>query len=372
MPYFCFVCAGLCDSASYCYWDPSFTNGQQGCFLQDDALLSLQLRCVQQQYHPSLSKLQACMAARQSCQCSGSTTASSTPSTVSCTQRQQQLQASFPGSSRGKVCSSLLGCWLSSLNGTSTDLTALVEAHLAVVQPKIESLSAAGSEPQAGGRRRALLQIPPSLSDPVLDDKSGTSAGGSLEAGSYGPGSSSTSGAAPSVGMNGVITDEQAAESVTTTTPVENGNNVLAPSKTNASSNSNSTLNLESGAVGGDWVLEQAPVNPDEIFSSSPAAGSSNGGSSDSSSVTMTGGNAPTSFWQCAGDAAAKADTARKWADIDYNSKTLTLATWLKVIQPTVRHICCCTCSFTYMLKPWRDVENCLLFEVHTANFSIQ
>jgi hypothetical protein len=285
---------------------------------------------VQQQHLPSLTKLQACMAARQSCQCSSSVT-SSLSSAATCNQRQAQLLGSFPSSSRDKVCSSLLGCWLSSLNGTSTDLTALIETQLLVVQPKIESLGSASSD---GGRRRTLLQAP-SLSDPVFDDKSGAGDSFTPESGSYGPGGSSSAAGAPAVGMNGVVTEDQAADPVSSNTPVENGNNVPAPEKsTGGSSNSNGSLQLESGTVGGDGVLEQAPVDPDKVFGSSPAAGGAP--SSSSGSVEMTGGNAPASFWQCAADAAAKADTTRKWADIDYNSKTLTLATWLKVIQPTV------------------------------------
>jgi hypothetical protein len=358
----CTCAAGLCESASYCYWDPSFSNGQQGCFLQDDALLSLQLRCVQQQHLPSLTKLQSCMAARASCQCASSV-ASSSSGTAACNQRNAQLLASFPGASRDKVCSSLLGCWLSSLNSTSTDLTQLVEVQLLVVQPTVEALGSSSSDdasssstttttssssPAGGRRRRALQQIPPSLSDPVFDDKSGGAAGGDgyvPESGSYGPGSSTGGAGAPAVGMNGVVTEDQAADPVSSNSPVENGNNVPAPGKTSGGSGSsaNGSLQLESGAVGADWVLEQAPVDPDKVFGSSPAAPSSPGsGSSGSGSgvVEMTGGNAPASFWQCAADAAAKADTTRKWADVDYNSKTLTLAIWLKVIQPTVSSAC--------------------------------
>jgi hypothetical protein len=344
-------CAGLCEASSFCYWDPTFSNGQQGCFLQDDALLSLQLRCVQQQYVPSLSKLQACMAARQSCQC---TTSNSISESASCSQRQVALLTNFQGSSRDKVCSSLLGCWMSNLNSSSTDLTALVETQLLVVQPKLESLSSASSEAtstsSSGGRR--LLQIPPSLSDPVLDDKSSTSGDITPESGSYGSGTGSSSSAAgtPGVGMNGVVTEDQTASSVTTNTPVENGNNVPAPSKTNGSANSNTSagLQLESGAVGNDWVLEAGPVDPDKVFGSSGSSTTGSGSSSsptssssDSSSVQMTGGNAPASFWQCAAAAAAKADTTRKWADVDYNSKQLTLAIWIKVIQPTVSYASC-------------------------------
>jgi hypothetical protein len=307
---------------------------------------------VQQQYVPSLTKLQACMAARQSCQCTTSTS-NSISAAASCNQRQVALLTNFPGSSRDKVCGSLLGCWMSSLNSSSTDLTALVETQLLLVQPKLEGLSSASSEAttttssSSGGRR--LLQIPPSLSDPVLDDKSSTSSPISPESGSYGSGTGSSSSAAgtPGVGMNGVVTEDQAASSVTTNTPVENGNNVPAPSKTNSSANSNTSagLQLESGAVGSDWVLEAGPVDPDKVFGSSggTAAGSSSSSSSnsDSSSVQMIGGNAPASFWQCAAAAAAKADTTRKWADVDYNSKQLTLAIWIRVIQPTVSSISC-------------------------------
>lgn len=290
------------------------------------------------------------MAARHSCQCSSSV-ASSSSSAVTCNQRQTQLLASFPGASRDKVCSSLLGCWLSSLNSTSTDLTQLVEAQLLVVQPKIESLgssseaASSSSSGSTGGRRRALLQAP-SLSDPVFDDKS-SSGDATPESGSYGPGGAGSAAGAPAVGMNGVVTEDQAVDQVSSNAPVENGNNVPAPGKSSGSSSAgNGSLQLESGAVGGDWVLEQAPVDPDKVFGSGPAAGStpSSSGSS-SSSVEMTGGNAPASFWQCAADAAAKADTTRKWADVDYNSKTLTLTTWLKVIQPTVSLAASCTCS---------------------------
>jgi hypothetical protein len=207
----------------------------------------------------------------------------------------------------------------------------LIETQLIVVQPKVESLGSTSSD---GGRRRTLLQAP-SLSDPVFDDKSGAGDSFTPEAGSYGPGGSSSSAGAPAVGMNGVVTEDQAADPVSSNTPVENGNNVPAPDKaTGSGSISNGSLQLESGTVGGDWVLEQAPVDPDKVFGSSPAPGGAP--SSSSGSVEMTGGNAPASFWQCAANAAAKADTTRKWADIDYNSKTLTLATWLKVIQPTV------------------------------------
>lgn len=324
-------------------------------------MLSLQLRCVQQQHLPSLTKLQACMAARASCQCASSVASASSSSSAAatCNQRQAQLLASFPSASRDKVCGSLLGCWLSSLNSTSTDLTQLVEVQLMVVQPTIEALGsssnssdddASSSSSSAGGRRkRALLQIPPSLSDPVFDDKSGSTAGGDgylPEAGSYMPGSGGSTGGAgaPAVGMNGVVTEDQTADQVSSNSPVENGNNVAAPGKTSGGSGSsaNDSLQLESGAVGADWVLEQAPVDPDKVFGSSPAPPSSpsSGGSSSSGAAQLTGGNAPASFWQCAADAAAKADTTRKWADVDYNSKALTLAIWLRVIQPTVR-LCC-------------------------------
>jgi hypothetical protein len=111
----------------------------------------------------------------------------------------------------------------------------------------------------------------------------------------------------------------------------------------------NPGYNLESGTAtdgtsSGGWEFEQAPLDPDKVFGnstsgtgSSSGGGSSSSGSGSSQDVQMTGGNAPASFWKCAGVAAVKADTTRKWADVDYNSKALTLATWLKVIQPTVR-----------------------------------
>jgi hypothetical protein len=314
--------------------------------------------------------------------------------------RQQQLLAGFRGSS--KVCQSLLGCWLSSLNGSTPDIMQLVEVQLGLVQPRLEVLRpgsnttssaaavaavavstkpaaspasssgtgssstakapAAASSSTTTGRRRALQQNLV-LSNPVLDDASshmaGTSAvatmpdtpdGYNFESGSYNPAPSapaSSSGAAPSVGMNGVILGDGSA-APPAGSPVEYGKNIpgVSSSGSGSSGGMNPGYNLESGTgtatdgSGSGWELEQAPLDPDKVFgnSTSSSGGSSSGSNSSGSSqdVQMTGGNAPASFWKCAGVAAVKADTTRKWADVDYNSKGLTLATWLKVIQPTV------------------------------------
>jgi hypothetical protein len=382
--------AGACEGVSYCVWDPAFANGQQGCFLSEAAMLNMQQQCIRPSSRESLAKLQSCMEARHSCQCSGGGTA------AACQMRQQQLLAGFRGSS--KVCQSLLGCWLSNLNGSTPDIMQLVEVQLGLVQPRLEVLRpgsntssgsvaavavstkaaaspasssstsgstakapAAASSSTTTGRRRALQQNLV-LSNPVLDDASSqmadTSAvatmpdGYNFESGSYTAAPSapaSSSGAAPSVGMNGVILGDGTA-APPAGSPVEYGKNIPGVSSSGGSGSSggmNPGYNLESGTgtatdgSGSGWEFEQAPLDPDKVFgnSSSSSTGSSSGGSGSSGSsqdVQMTGGNAPASFWKCAGVAAVKADTTRKWADVDYNSKGLTLATWLKVIQPTV------------------------------------
>ncbi|WIA43174.1 hypothetical protein OEZ86_009685 [Tetradesmus obliquus] len=384
---------GACEGVSYCLWDPSFANGQQGCFLADSAMLSMQQQCIRPASRDILSKLQTCMEARHSCQCSSGSTA------AACQARQQQLLAGFRGA--GKVCQSLLGCWLSNLNNTAPDVMQLVEVQLGLVQPRIEALrpganltssgtAAAIATPKAGapapapasssssaaklpaaapastttGRRRRALQQALVLSNPVLDDASSSSMnaavatmpdGYNFESGSYGSAApsapaSSSAAPAPSVGMNGVILGDGAAAPPAGST-VEYGRNI--PGATSSSSGSSGGMNPgynfesgtgtgtggaatdgsssgSSGGSSGGWEFEQAPLDPDKVFGNSSGSGS--GSSSD---VTMTGGNAPASFWKCAGVAAVKADTTRKWADVDYNSKSLTLATWLKVIQPT-------------------------------------
>eukprot|EP00883_Tetradesmus_obliquus_P010601 jgi/Sobl393_1/3315/SZX72431.1 len=388
---------GACEGVSYCLWDPSFANGQQGCFLADSAMLSMQQQCIRPASRDILSKLQTCMEARHSCQCSSGSTA------AACQGRQQQLLAGFRGA--GKVCQSLLGCWLSNLNNTAPDVMQLVEVQLGLVQPRIEALrpganltssgtAAAIATPKAGapapapasssssaakspaaapastttGRRRRALQQALVLSNPVLDDASSSSMnaavatmpdGYNFESGSYGSAApsapaSSSAAPAPSVGMNGVILGDGAAAPPAGST-VEYGRNI--PGATSSSGGSSGGMNPgynfesgtgtgtggaatdgsssgSSGGSSGGWEFEQAPLDPDKVFgnSSGSGSGSSSGSSSD---VTMTGGNAPASFWKCAGVAAVKADTTRKWADVDYNSKSLTLATWLKVIQPT-------------------------------------
>eukprot|EP00879_Flechtneria_rotunda_P031138 GHRR01033990.1.p1 GENE.GHRR01033990.1~~GHRR01033990.1.p1 ORF type:complete len:302 (+),score=135.65 GHRR01033990.1:691-1596(+) len=204
----CCVAIGACEADSRCFWDSAFTNGQQGCFLHDSALLALQQQCVQPQNHNILSKLQACMAARRSCQCGSSSSASS-----SCQLRQQQLLASYGGSS--KMCQSLLSCWLSTLNSSSFDLLQLVEVQLAVVQPKLQAMATAASGGSNNGDRRRLLQDLPSMSEPVYSDQLGGSAGDSgyvLELGQYSNSSAATEGTSSTsnalVGMPGGITDE--------------------------------------------------------------------------------------------------------------------------------------------------------------------
>jgi hypothetical protein len=250
-----------------------------------------------------------------------------------------------------------------------------VEVQLVVVQPKLEQLDS-GSAVNSGRRRgllqaaasgdgssRQLMQGAPALSQPVLDDTASTSGssgdGGSvdgglmLESGSFEdatqPAASSN---APLIGMNGGVLNEAGTAGTTSHTPVENANNVPGLSAHKGSSSTGDGRDeLESGTINGnDWVSASTTVDPDQLFGNS-SAGSSAGGSNDNgsgggggsnagdggdSSVQMTGGNAPASFWQCAANAAVKADQTRKWADVDYNSKSLTLATWLKVIQPTV------------------------------------
>ncbi|KAF6254471.1 hypothetical protein COO60DRAFT_1703315 [Scenedesmus sp. NREL 46B-D3] len=367
---------GACEGVSYCTWDPSFSNGQQGCFLAEAAMLNMQQQCIRPASRDSLSKLQTCMEARHSCQCSGGSTASA------CQTRQQQLLAGFRG--RSKVCQSLLGCWLSNLNGSTPDILQLVEVQLGLVQPSMEvvrpgsNTSSSGSPVAAAaintaealasstnsstpaGRRRALQQNLV-LSNPVLDEPSSDSdsstvvatvpEGYNFESGSYTSAPSapaSSSGPAPSVGMNGVILGDGAA-APPAGSPVEYGKNIPGVSNSGGSGSSggmNPGYNLEAGTAtdgsGSGWEFEQAPLDPDKVFgNSSSGTGSgesSSGGSSSAGSsqeVQMTGGNAPASFWRCAGAAAVKADTTRKWADVDYNSKGLTLATWLRVIQPT-------------------------------------
>lgn len=255
------------------------------------------------------------MAARHSCQCYGD-------SSSACQTRQQQLLTSYRSSS-SKVCESLLGCWLSNLNGSSPDITQLVEVQLVLVQPKLESLYNSNSS----GRRR-VLQIVPSLNEPIVDDSSDWG----LENGQY---TDTPKPLAPtpsvSVGMNGGISGDITSSPIAAT-PVENPGGIPAADPDRQSDDSG-VAKPESGQVGSGW--EAGSGTSGSNGSSSTGSSSSDGASSDGA-VQMTGGNAPSSFWQCAGQAAVKADTTRKWADVDYNSQSLTLNTWIRVIQPTV------------------------------------
>ncbi|KAF8066288.1 NDB1 [Scenedesmus sp. PABB004] len=358
-----------CEGAGYCHWDPAYASGQQGCFLHDAALLGLQASCVKPAAAAPLAALQQCMAAQRSCQCS-TASGEAAGGAGACLVRQAQLLAGFSG--KPKVCQSLLGCWLSALNGSSPDVTQLVEVQLAVVQPALAALAspaagdgaaAAAAASPAGRRRRGLLQALPALSAPVTDDPAPTPApvgpddmgGLMLESGSYpaagvgggGGAAPSRAGAAaggPSVGMNGVIlSDDRGAAPSPVGSPVEYGRNVPGLQSTGGAGGSmNDAYQLESGS-GGDgaaWGGDAAPVDPDAVFGGGSGAGSGAGAGGAGAGAAPAdaapaGGDAPASFWRCAGAAAAKADTTRKWADVDYNSKSLSLGTWARVIAPT-------------------------------------
>lgn len=295
------------------------------------------------------------MAQRHSCQCSDDGDSSS-----ACQLRQQQVLGSYTSSSK-KVCQSLLGCWLSSLNSSSPDVTQLVEVQLVLVQPKMASLNKSRST----GRRR-VLQILPSFNAPITDDSSTSSSqspspassptvsssspavpdGYTFESGSYSTDSNSSppppaaATPVPSVGMNGgIVGDDTSSSPSAAGSPVENPGGIPAAVNSGSQSTSGSQGSpvFESGTTTGDWNMEGGSTNSGSSSSgNSSSSASSSSSSSDSGSVQMTGGNAPQSFWKCAGLAAVKADATRKWADIDYNSKSLTLTTWIKVIQPTV------------------------------------
>jgi hypothetical protein len=332
--------------------------------LHDGAELQLQAACTTQPSRSVLEKLAGCVSARRSCQCGAAAAGKG-----DCPARAAALRARYTGA-EGKVCQSLLGCWVAALQGgggDAVDVPQLVEAQLAVVQPALTRLTAPMS---AGSRRRSrsLLQTTASLSDPVLDDRSGGgSAGvvapltpddiifesGSLSGGSK-PASTASSGASrggtntPQFGMNGVILSDEDAPKPTGS-PVENPRNVRAPILSGGSGGAGSGMNpgYTPEAGSGVWGYEGATptVDPDAVFGSSGGAaghtGAGDSASPNAGSVVPSGGSAPAGFWRCAGEAAVKADTTRKWADVDYNSGSVTLGTWLNVLQPAVRPFSC-------------------------------
>ncbi|GBF94503.1 hypothetical protein Rsub_07037 [Raphidocelis subcapitata] len=283
--------AAACGADAACAWDPAFPDGQQGCFLSQAQELALQQQCAQPRYARALGALQACAAARRSCQCSDA--------------------AACAAVAAAGACQPLLGCWLSKLQGAPYDVLALAQAQLLRVGPLLGTLTPnatatglATAAPVAGARRR-LLQ-PTGLNAPVFDDPAAKKKPAAAA-------SSSSAVSAAAVeqegGQNQPILSDVAARAMARSSAGTGGE----------------LGNLESAPAFDAGLIQAGIIQPETTVATPTnpvAAGPSDG---DGEALTY----APPSFWKCVADAAVAVDGGAKWGGVDYNSKKLTLETWL-------------------------------------------
>jgi hypothetical protein len=297
--------AAACNGNEACAWDASFPEGQQGCFLSEAAQLSMQQLCVQPRYERPLATLQACVAQRRSCQCADA--------------------ASCAAATAAGACQPLLGCWLAGLQAQPYDLVALTEVQLLRVAPLLATLTpnATAAGLTIGGGRRRLLQ-PAMLNAPVFDDSTATKkkkAAAATTAAS--PAAVKAAAVAEAAGQNKPILSDSAALS---------GGGGGKPGGMGT---------LESAAVFSAGVIQAGIIQPETTvatLAAAAAAAASSGAAADGEGLGMT--YAPPSFWKCLADAAVAADRTKNWAGIDYNSKKLSLDTWLNVIRKLVGLLC--------------------------------
>jgi hypothetical protein len=346
---FCLL-AAECQSPA-CIWDSTLGDGQQGCSLHPAKGMQLRQACMEPQYQDAFAQLQQCLAADRNCVC----TRPSDPS--SCTQP-----------AGGSLCQSAAGCWLAALSGSTQDLLQLTSVQLSVVLPSLQTLWVDPTTPMpllkasdvlgTTGRRRlhqqqqrALLGLStgrhlldvPSLSNPFVDIEQQQQGGGGKvvpesgrpSSGGAGAGGSFTSG----LGQNIPISIEGTVPDTSTATIERDKSLSPAPG--------GGQLNPESGRQPSPGQQQPAAPTPAPVLrpeagraSPAPAPGPS-GAPTPAPTLPDVGGvraqsQASPEFWKCVDDAAERADTTRKWADVDYNNKQLSLDTWLRVIQPVV------------------------------------
>lgn len=274
-------------------WDSSFTNGQDGCFLSEAQQLAIQQLCVQPRYVRPLGALQACIAQRRSCQCTDA--------------------ASCAAVTAREGCQPLLGCWLARLQGQPYDLLQLMQVQMLRVGPLLATLTpnATAKGLSSSSARRRLLQ-PLVLNDPVSDDPTASkNKSGATEATAASPTPSAVA-AQGAGGQNKPILSD----------PTDQNSNWVNPNSGSSSSGGSTKANMESAQ------LISAGIIQPEVTQPTLAVG---GASSSDSDGIMT--YAPPSFWKCLADAAVKSDRTTDWAGVDYNSKKLSLDTWLGVIR---------------------------------------
>lgn len=293
-----------CNADTTCTWDPSFKDGQEGCFLSHSQQLAIQQLCVQPRYARALGELQTCMEQRRTCQCTDA--------------------ASCAAVTASGACQPLLSCWLARLQGQPYDVLQLAQVQLLRVGPLLSTLSAnaTASGLSSAGARRRLLQ-PTGLNAPVYDDSSANK-------------KKAASAASPVPASTSVAADEQGGQNQP----------ILSDS---AAISGGSVLPSGLGQLESGQILQGAGIiQAETTTASSPGTGTAaSGDTSSSESDAMT--YAPPTFWQCVQTAAVTSDTATSWAGIDYNSKKLTLETWLNVIRKLVSGLCSGACSWGCM-----------------------
>jgi hypothetical protein len=309
--------AAACDADPGCAWDAAFTDGAEGCFLSDAAHTAAARLCAAPQHARAVAALQACMAQRRSCQCANA---------AGC------ARAAAVGSAG---CRPLLGCWLAQLQGQAFDVVQLAEAQLLSVGPLLSRLApnataaAPGGQQQRGGAaaavaagsRRRLLQ-PAGLNSPVVDDvKAGRARAGGGGAAAAASGAKPPKPAAPAPaadqgsGQNKPILSEHAAAT-------SGGPGAGAGGK------------LEFASLYDAGII-QAETTVSSAAAAAAAAGAigANGPSDGDGALAY----APPAFWKCLAEAAARVDGRNDWGSIDFNSKKLTVETWLGALHKLVR-----------------------------------
>lgn len=282
-----FVCcnAGACEVAGVCSWEGSFTDGQNGCFVQREYVTQLQQNCTQPRYAGATSQLHQCMARSGSCQCQDE---------ASC----KRLLA-LPDKQLQAQCPSLLGCWLLGLDSASVDVTKLVAVHVRALLPQLDGLRSwqvplKGGAVAATGRRR-LLQ--PAMTEAMaLGDAVAAAAGMATQ-----KGEALAAAVKSAVGQNlpliqvdfSVLPPGTAATVVRTTDPTGAAALSFMPES--------GSLNLEAGSLSGGSTTISTPGG----------SGASWGGEG---MVPGDESAAQQPFWQCVATAAAAANAARVWS----------------------------------------------------------
>lgn len=314
---------------------------------------------MEPQFQDAFAQLQQCLAADRNCVC----TRAGDPS--SCTQP-----------AGGSLCQSAAGCWLAALSGSTQDLLQLTNVQLSVVLPSLQTLWVDPATPMpllkasdvlgTTGRRRlqqqqqqqqrALLGVShgrqlldvPSLSNPFVDVEQQQQGGGKVVPESGRPSSGGAAGGGSftsGLGQNIPISIEGTVPDTSTATVERDKSLSPAPG--------GGQITPESGQLPPPG--QQTPAAPAPAPALRPEAGQASPAPAPAPSGAPTpapvlpdmtparaNSRASPEFWKCVDDAAERADTTRKWADVDYNNKQLSLDTWLRVIQPVV------SCSARY------------------------